>query len=319
MSAPDSVPASGRSNRPGRAILARPDGATIAYHRLVGASPGIIFLGGFRSDMTGTKALFLEDYCRRHGQAYVRFDYFGHGASTGEFALGTIGRWREDAIAIIDSLTAGPQILVGSSMGGWIMLLAALARPERVAGLVGIAGAPDFTEELLWPRLTPAQRAEIMEEGAIVLPSDFDPAGYLYTRALIEDGRRHLLLGAPIALDMPVRLLHGLADQSVPWHLSLNLAGRLASRDVAVTLVKDGDHRLSSDNDLARLAQTLDALIAKRESRCQGLSGPWTSLSRRCPAHDPGGGSGAAISRVSVSPGGVPKLRRIRYFPQSRR
>src|SRR5712671_324441 len=158
MSAPGSAPAPPQGSGADPAILARPDGATIAYHRLAGEPPGIVFLGGFRSDMTGTKALFLEDYCRRRGRAYVRFDYFGHGASSGEIAAGTIGRWREDAITIIDSLTTGPQILVGSSMGGWIMLLAALARPERIAALVGIAGAPDFTEELLWPRLTPAQR-----------------------------------------------------------------------------------------------------------------------------------------------------------------
>jgi len=255
MPAPDNSPALSL------AILARPDGATIAYHRLRGETPGIVFLGGFRSDMTGTKALFLEDYCRSRGRAYVRFDYFGHGASSGEFARGTIGRWREDAIAVIDSLTEGPQILIGSSMGGWIMLLAALARSERIAALVGIAGAPDFTEELLWPRLTPAQRAQILERGAVILPSDFDPAGYLYTRALIEDGSRHLLLGAPIALDMPVRLLHGLADASVPWKLSLRLAEGLASRDVVVSLIKDGDHRLSTEPDLARLAQALDALI----------------------------------------------------------
>jgi pimeloyl-ACP methyl ester carboxylesterase len=241
-------------------ILARPDGATIAYRRLPGGSPGIVFLGGYRSDMTGTKALFLQDYCREHGRAYVRFDYFGHGASSGDFALGTVGRWRDDAIAVIDSLTTGPQLLVGSSMSGWVMLLAALARPERVAALVGIAGAPDFTEELLWPRLTPAQRATLMREGRVVLPSDFDPAGYLYTRALIEDGRRHLLLGGPIALDMPVRLLHGMRDESVPWRLSLLLAERLTGRDVTVTLVKDGDHRLSTPAELALLARTLDAL-----------------------------------------------------------
>ena len=255
MSAPDSVPA------PGPAILTRPNGATIAYRRLAGDPPGIVFLGGFRSDITGTKALFLEDYCRRRGRAYVRFDYFGHGESSGDFAEGTIGRWREDAIAVIDSLTEGPQILVGSSMGGWIMLLAALARPERIAALIGIAGAPDFTEELLWPRFTPAQREEIIERGTVAVSSDYDPAGYLYTRALIEDGSRHLLLRAPIGLDVPVRLLHGLADASVPWQLSLRLAERLASRDVVVTLVKDGDHRLSTEPDLARLGQTLDALI----------------------------------------------------------
>jgi pimeloyl-ACP methyl ester carboxylesterase len=261
MSAPDTTPAAARPSGACPQILARPDGATIAYHLLAGARPGIVFLGGYRSNMTGTKALFLEEYCRRRGRAYVRFDYFGHGVSSGDFARGTIGRWRDDAIAVIDSLTEGPQILVGSSMSGWIMLLAALARPERVAALVGIAGAPDFTEELLWPRLTPAQRDEIMAEGAVVLPSDYDPAGYVYTRALIEDGRRHLLLGAPIPLDVPVRLLHGLADASVPWQLSLRLAERLAGGDVVVSLIKDGDHRLSRESDLTRLAQTIDALI----------------------------------------------------------
>ena len=262
MPASDSAPAPDQLHGASPQILARADGATIAYHRLVGRSPGIVFLGGFRSEMTGTKALFLEDYCRSRGHAYVRFDYFGHGKSSGEFAAGTIGRWREDAICVIDSLTEGPQILVGSSMGGWIMLLAALARPAQIAALVGIAAAPDFTEELLWPRLTPTQRQEIIERGHVVLPSDYDPAGYLYTRALIEDGRQHLLLGAPIALDLPVRLLHGLADESVPWQLSLRLAERLVRGDVAVTLVKDGDHRLSTPADLARLAQTLDALAA---------------------------------------------------------
>lgn len=257
MSASVSAPAPDSANPE---TLPRPDGATIAYHRLAGAAPGIVFLGGYRSDMTGTKALFLDNYCRKRGRAYVRFDYFGHGASSGDFALGTVGRWRDDAIAVIDSLTTGPQILVGSSMSGWIMLLAALARPERIAALVGIAGAPDFTEELLWPRLSPAQRETLMEEGRLVLPSDYDPAGYLYTHALIEDGRRHLLLGGLIPLDIPVRLLHGMRDASVPWRVSLRLAERLTGRDVLVTLVKDGDHRLSNPAELALLAQTLDAL-----------------------------------------------------------
>lgn len=243
-------------------ILARPDGATIAYRQLPGKAPGIVFLAGFRSDMSGTKGLFLQDYCRRRGRACVRFDYFAHGRSSGDFAAGTIGRWAADAVAVINSLTAGPQILVGSSMGGWLMLLAALARPQRIAALVGVAAAPDFTEELLWQRLSPEQRRAIVEDGRLVLPSEYEPAGYLHTRELIEDGRRHLLLGGPIALDLPVRLLHGLADAAVPWQLSLRLAERLTSRDVAVTLVKGGDHRLSSAADLARLAQTLDALIA---------------------------------------------------------
>lgn len=275
MPAPDTEPASPPPARAATPILACPDGATIAYRAVAGAAPGVVFLAGFRSDMTGTKALFLEDYCRRRGHAYVRFDYFGHGASSGDFAAGTIGRWTDDAVAVIDSLTAGPQILVGSSMGGWIMLLAALARPARIHALIGIAAAPDFTEDLLWPRLDAAQRQELSQTGRVVLPSQYDPAGYLYTAALIEDGRRHLVLRAPIPVMRPVRLLHGMGDASVPWQRSLAIAERLAGGDVTVTLVKDGDHRLSRDRDLALLAQTLDALIGAScaESEIRRMSG----------------------------------------------
>ncbi|HTW52382.1 MAG TPA: alpha/beta hydrolase [Stellaceae bacterium] len=242
------------------ASLARPGGATIAYHRLDGGGSGIVFLGGFRSDMTGVKALFLEDFCRRHGRAYVRFDYFAHGRSSGDFADGTISCWRDDAIAVIDSLTEGPQILVGSSMGGWIMVLAALARPDRVAALVGIAAAADFTRDLLPRRLSDAQRRQLRDEGRIVLQTPYDPAGYLYTRALVEDGDNNLVLRRAVPLSCPVRLLHGLDDESVPWQQSLKLAGKLQSRDVTLTLIKDGDHRLSRDEDLARLARILDEL-----------------------------------------------------------
>jgi pimeloyl-ACP methyl ester carboxylesterase len=242
------------------AILSRPDGATIAYHRVPGAAPGIVYLAGLRSDMTGTKALYLDDYCRQRGQAYVRFDYFGHGVSSGDFADGAVGRWAADAIAVVDELTRGPQILVGSSMGGWLMLLAALARPERIHALVGIAAAPDATEDLLWPRLDMAQRDELMKTGSVTLPSEYDPAGYTYRLSMIEDGRRHLVMRGPIALDCPVRLLHGMRDASVPWQTSARLAERLTSRDVTVALVKDGDHRLSTAPDLARLAGTLDEL-----------------------------------------------------------
>jgi len=245
------------------AILTREDGATIAYHRLAGAAPGIVFLGGFRSDMTGTKALFLQNYCRQRGRGYVRFDYFAHGRSSGDFADGTISRWRDDAVAVIDSLTEGPQILIGSSMGGWIMVLAALARPARVAALVGIAAAPDFTTDLLPRRLSEAQRRTLFDEGRILLPSTYDPAGYLYTRALVEDGNRNRVLRGDIPLAGPVRLLHGMADESVPWQQSLKLTERLAGGDVTLTLVKDGDHRLSRDQDLARLAAALDELCAK--------------------------------------------------------
>lgn len=241
-------------------ILVHPDGAALAFRRVAGAAPGIVFLPGLRSDMTGNKARYLDDYCRRRGRAYVRFDYFGHGASSGDFAEGTVGRWAQDAIAILDTLTEGPQILVGSSLGGWIMLLAALARPARIQALVGIAAAPDATEELLWPRLDPAQRDQLLATGSVTLPSEYDPAGYTYSRRLIEDGRRHLVMRGAVPLDCPVRLLHGLDDASVPWRTSLRLAERLASRDVAVTLVKGGDHRLSTPRELARLAATLDAL-----------------------------------------------------------
>jgi pimeloyl-ACP methyl ester carboxylesterase len=246
----------------GAASLTRPQGATIAYHRLAGVAPGIVFLGGFRSDMAGTKALFLEDYCCRRGRAYVRFDYFGHGASSGDFAEGTVSRWHDDSLAVIDSLTDGPQILVGSSMGGWIMVLAALALPERIAGLVGVAAAPDATTDLMAARFSEAQRRELYEKGRVILPSEFDPAGYLYTRSLIEDGNRNLVLRGPIPLTCPVRLLHGMDDKSVPWRQSLKLAERLQSQDVALTLIKDGDHRLSRDQDLARLARVLDELTS---------------------------------------------------------
>jgi pimeloyl-ACP methyl ester carboxylesterase len=242
-------------------MLRRPDGEVIAYRRVSGAAAGIVFLAGLRSDMTGTKATYLDAYCRERGRAYVRFDYFGHGASSGDFLDGTVGRWAEDAVAVLDQLTEGPQVLVGSSLGGWIMLLAALARPARIKALVGIAAAPDATEDLLLPRLDPAQRDELFTSGSVTLPSEYDPAGYTYRLGLIEDGKSHLVMRAPIALACPVRLLHGLSDVSVPWQTSLRLAEQLTSDDIAITLVKDGDHRLSAPPDLARLGATLDELI----------------------------------------------------------
>jgi len=242
-------------------ILARDGGATIAYHRLEGKSPGIVFLGGFMSDMTGTKAMALEAFCRERGQAFLRFDYFAHGASSGTFAAATIGRWKDDALSVLDRLTEGRQILVGSSMGGWLMLLAARARPERVAALVGIAPAPDATEDLMWRRLSPAQQQAMWRDGSLTIPSAYDPAGYMLTRQLIEEARSHLLLRAPLAVACPVRLIHGMRDPDVPWPTSLRLAERFAGADVTVTLVGDGDHRLSRADDLARLRRTLDALL----------------------------------------------------------
>jgi pimeloyl-ACP methyl ester carboxylesterase len=251
---------SGGSAGAGDDTLTR-DGATIAFRRTPGRGPGVVFLGGYRSDMTGSKALALEAHCREAGRAFVRFDYQGHGASGGRFEDGTIGSWTEDALAVIDAATEGPQVLVGSSMGGWIMLLAALARPGRVAGLVGIAAAPDFTEDLVWDALGPEARGRMLADGRIEEPSAYgDP--YVYTRALVEDGRRRLLLRAPIPLACPVRLLHGMRDPDVPWETSLRLAGRLQAEDVRTTLVKDGDHRLSRPQDLALLLATVEEVAA---------------------------------------------------------
>nr|WP_207480538.1 alpha/beta hydrolase [Arenibaculum pallidiluteum] len=236
--------------------------ATIAFRRTPGRGPGLVFLGGYRSDMTGTKALALEAHCRARGRAFLRFDYQGHGASGGRFEDGTIGSWTEDALAALDAETEGPQILVGSSMGGWIMLLAALARPERVAGLVGIAAAPDFTEDLIWDLLPPDQRARMLAEGRIEEPSQYGEP-LVYTRALVEDGRRRLLLRAQIPFAGPVRLLHGQRDPDVPWQTALRLAERLDGEDVTTVLVKDGDHRLSRPQDLDLLCHTVDEVLGR--------------------------------------------------------
>jgi len=221
-----------------------------------------VFLSGFGSDMRGIKATALAAHCRRRDQPFLRFDYFGHGASSGDFRDGTIGRWREDALAVIDCLTEGPQILVGSSMGGWIALLAALARPDRVCGLVCIAPAPDFTEDLVWARLGPAERRCMMEQGVLHAPSAYDPDPYPITRTLVEEGRRHLLLQAPIALACPVRLLHGMRDADVPYQTSLRLLRQLSGLAAVLELIEDGDHRLSRPQDLDRLFAVLDALSA---------------------------------------------------------
>lgn len=238
------------------------DGERLAYHRSPGRAPGVVFLGGYASDMTGSKATALEAHVRGRGHAYLRFDYRGHGQSSGRFEDGTIGRWRDDALAAFDALTEGPQILVGSSMGGWIALLVALARPERVAGLVGVAAAPDFTEELMWAELDDAQRAVLQRDRILRLPSQYSSQPYVVTMDLIEEGRRHLLLRAPIHLQAPVRLLQGMRDPDVPYRHALTLADRLGGDDVQVRLIKDGDHRLSTARDLAILAETVDGLLS---------------------------------------------------------
>jgi pimeloyl-ACP methyl ester carboxylesterase len=232
----------------------------LAWARLPGRQPGVVFLPGFRSDMEGSKAIALRDHCAAAGRALLRFDYGGHGTSAGRFEDGTIGQWAADAIAVLDALTEGPQLLVGSSMGGWIALLAARARPGRVAGLIGLAPAPDFTTELMWPAFSDAQRAEIMENGVLHLPSQYGEPTPI-TRALIEDGPRHNLLDAPIPLRCPVRILQGMRDPDVPWRHALRLVDALEGADVRLHLIKDGDHRLSRPEDLALLTQTLDQML----------------------------------------------------------
>lgn len=246
---------------PAPRILTRADGAAIAYHRTPGKSPGVMFLPGFMSDMTSGKAMYVEALCQARGQACLRFDYFGCGASSGAFTEGTIGRWAEDAVAALDALTEGPQVVVGSSMGGWIMLLAALARPERVAGLVGIAPAPDFTEDLLIQGLSAEQRATLEKDGVVYVHSLYGPEPTPFTRRLVEDGRRHLVLRRMMPLACPVRILHGMRDPDVPWQTSLKLCQMLESDDVEIQFVKAGDHRLSQPNDLERLGRTLTTLL----------------------------------------------------------
>ncbi len=253
------------SHPPPRGILTCGDGAAIAYHHLPGASPGVMFCTGLMSDMTGDKALCLEDFCRRRGQGFIRFDYRGHGASSGDIAAGTIGEWADDTVAILDEVTKGPQVLVGSSMGGWIMLLAALRRPRRVVGLLGIAAAADFTEDLFASGLTVAQKQAIERQGFTEIPSDYSDQPYIITKALIDDGRRHLVLRNKIPLDCPVRLIHGMGDEHVPWRTALAITEGLRSDDVEVILVKDGGHRLSEDDDLERLCATLESLLRRIE------------------------------------------------------
>ena len=213
--------------------------------------------------MNGIKATALAGHCRSRDHAFLRFDYFGHGASSGDFRAGTIGRWLEDALAVIDRLTEGPQILVGSSMGGWIALLAALARPGRLKALIGIAPAPDFTEDLIWARLSEAQRRELLERGELAAASAYEADPIPITLRLVEEGRRHLLLRGPIRLSCPVRLLHGMEDPDVPYQTSLRLVERLTGTEAVVELIEDGDHRLSRPQDLTRLFAAVDAMAAR--------------------------------------------------------
>ncbi|WP_411838821.1 alpha/beta hydrolase [Paracoccus sp. ME4] len=240
-------------------FLTTPQGRRIAYERLEGQGPGIVFLGGFRSDMRGSKAEFLHEWAAAHGRAFLRFDYSGHGESGGLFEEGCIGDWAADARAAILALTEGPQILVGSSMGGWISLLMARAMPERVAGLVTIAAAPDFTEQGFRAGFSEAEHAALLRDGKVERPSEYG-APLVLTRRLIEDGRDHLVLDRPLTLPMPVRMLQGTADMDVPVGWAMDLLDHASGEDVRLTLVKGADHRFSTPDCLELIARTIEAI-----------------------------------------------------------
>jgi len=242
-------------------ILTRSNGATIAYRRSFGKNPGVVFIHGLRSDMNGNKALAIEDHCRETGRAFVCFDLSGHGGSSGRFEDGTIGDWTADVVAVLDELTKGPQILVGSSLGGWLMLLAALSRPERIAGLMGLAAAPDFTEDLIFSAFDEEQRRELAEQGRVLIDDCYGDEPYAISRRLIEEGRDHLVLHGPIAIPRPTVLIQGQRDEDVPWETALTLADRLVSQQVRVVLHKSGTHRLSEPEDLKLILTNLEYLI----------------------------------------------------------
>ena len=242
-------------------FLETASGRRIAYHRTPGRGPYIVFLGGLKSDMLGTKAVFLEDWARREGRAFLRFDYSGHGESSGIFTDGCIGDWAEDTAAAVAALTEGPILPVGSSMGGWQALLLARAEPERIAGLVTIAAAPDFTEDGYWANFTDAQKQMLAEVGQVELPSDYmEP--YVITRRMIEDGRQQLVLRDPLPLPFPVRFLQGTADTAVSVATAVKLLEHASGPDMQLRLVKDADHRFSDDRCLCLMLNAIDEVIS---------------------------------------------------------
>lgn len=244
-------------------VLVTPEGRRIAYAQSAGSGPGVVFLGGFRSDMTGTKAQALEAWAKAQGRAFLRFDYSGHGQSSGDFLGGAIGDWAADALAAITALTTGPQVLVGSSMGGWISLLCCKALGERVAGLVTIAAAPDFTEDAMWAGFDAAQRVQLIEAGRVELPSEYSDGPYVITRRLIEEGREHLVLRSPLELPFPVRFLQGTADVDVPPATALRLLDHATGPDIRLTLVKGADHRFSTPDCLALIEAAVADVLAR--------------------------------------------------------
>ncbi|HBQ35937.1 MAG TPA: alpha/beta hydrolase [Rhodobacteraceae bacterium] len=237
------------------------NGRKIAYHKTGGKGPGVVFLGGFKSDMNGTKAVALERWAKAQGRHFLRLDYSGHGQSSGQFKDGCIGEWAEDAKAVIEAVCQGPQVLVGSSMGGWISLLLTRMIPEKIVGLVGIAAAPDFTENSMWAGFSPQQRAELEKTGHLVLPSDYGEP-YIITKKLIEDGRKQLVLQTPLPLPFAVRLLQGTADHSVEIPVALGLLEHADSPDMRLTLIKGGDHSLSLPQNLILIEKTVAEVLA---------------------------------------------------------
>ena len=243
-------------------MFVAPTGRRLAYRKTIGRTGrNFIWLSGFNSDMQGSKVLALESWAKTQGHGFLAFDYSGHGESSGDFRDGTISAWRDDTLSVLDTLADGPQVLVGSSMGGWMALLAAVSRPERVAALVLIAPAPDFTAKLMWPGLPAAAKESINKTGVWLQPSDYGEPVPI-TKQLIEDGAHHQILDAPISFSGPVRILQGMDDPDVPWRHAERLVETLTSRDLVFTLVKDGDHRLSRPQDVARLIGTCAMLAS---------------------------------------------------------
>lgn len=237
-------------------------GRKLAYHQSAGALPGVVFLGGFRSDMQGSKATALEAWAKAQGRAFLRFDYSGHGESEGVFEEGAISDWAEDAMDIIGALTEGPQLLVGSSMGGWISLLIARKTPEKLAGLVTVAAAPDFTEDSMWEGFSAAARAHLLEEGQVSMPSDYgDP--YVITRRLIEDGRANLVLRSPLPLNVPARFLQGTEDSAVERAVALRLFDHVGGDDVQLRLVRGADHSFSTQECLDIIIASIEDVLAR--------------------------------------------------------
>ena len=244
---------------------------SIAYNRHPGTQPGVVFLCGHGSDMNGSKATHIEAWAQRRGQSFLRFDYSGHGQSDGDFLQTNISDWTRDTIDMVDAHTDGPQIVVGSSLGGWIMLNLALNRPARIAALVGIAAAPDFTEELIWNDLNEAEKADFKTSQQITFENPYGDDPVIYPYHLIEDGRRHLRLHSPLPINLPVRLLHGMQDAEVPWQTATRLADQLQSDDVAVMLDKTATHRFSEPRQLAQLESVLDELVSLIANASSGI------------------------------------------------